>query len=54
MLLQDGEVRWMTAAEAVRARVRRERRLENCILEERWGVRFGFGGWLVEGVNCVG
>jgi len=54
VLLQDGEVRWMTAAEAVRARERRVKRLENCILEERWGVRFGFGGWFFEGVNCVG
>lgn len=39
VLLQAGDVRWMTAAEVLRARARRVRRLENCILELRRGLR---------------
>ncbi len=40
VLLQDGDVRWMTAADAVRARESRVRRLVKCILGE-------LGGWEV-------
>ena len=40
MLLQEGEVRWITAAEAVRVRVRRVRRFENCILVVVRGVEW--------------
>lgn len=42
----------MTVEEAERARERRVRGVEKCILEGRWGVA-GVASWLGEVVECV-